>query len=481
MNPVESRRHLERFFDASVARSTLGLMYGRRRIGKSTLLESLVAERKGFYWEAARGESPVQLARLGAALGVHLGVGRLALADWEEAIQRLLALGVDGAVPVVLDEFGYVLEADPTVDTILAAALGPGARRGSPGQARLVLCGSAIAMMAALTAGEAALRGRVGVEVVMQPDDYRVAASRLPNPEQLDLATRVYAVIGGVVGYATDMVNWDLPESLPDFDRWVADRVLSPAATLHHEATTLLAEDPTLSAARTTMLHSILGAIANGSVTMGAISKDLGRPISNLDPFVKRLIAAGFVVRHADPIRSQRTMYSLADPFLQFHYAILEPHGAILRERDPGGAWANRLARTFDSRVRGPVFEEQARLWVRRFADVATLGGPADVVGPSVVAIDGKEHELDVVVARDEGASVPADRLITAIGEAKAGTTLGRGHLRHLERARAALGVRAARARLLLIGAAFHEALREEAADRSDVELVDLERMYHGT
>jgi uncharacterized protein len=102
------------------------------------------------------------------------------------------------------------------------------------------------------------------------------------------------------------------------------------------------------------------------------------------------------------------------------------------------------------------------------------------VVGPSVVAIDGKEHELDVVVARDEGASVPADRLITAIGEAKAGTTLGRGHLRHLERARAALGVRAARARLLLIGAAFHEALREEAADRSDVELVDLERMYHG-
>lgn len=481
MNPIESRRHLQTFFDAPVARNTLGLLYGRRRIGKSTLLESLVAERKGFYWEATRGETPVQLARLGTALGAHLGVGRLALSDWEDAVRQLLQLEAGGTVPVVLDEFGYVLEADPTVDSILAAALGPSARRGSPGRARMVLCGSAIAMMAALTTGEAALRGRVSVEVVMQPDDYRVAASRLPDPAQLDLATRLYAVIGGVVGYATDMVNWDLPRDLADFDRWVVDRVLSPAATLHHEATTLLAEDPTLSPARTTMLHSILGAIANGSVTMGAISKDLGRPISNIDPFVKRLIAAGFVVRHVDPIRSQRTMYSLADPFLQFHYAILEPHGTLLREREPRSAWANRLGLTFDSRVRGPVFEEQARLWVRRFADTTTLGGPADVVGPSVVTIEGKEYQLDVVVASDEGTSAPAERLITAIGEAKAGEEMGRRHLRHLERARAALGGRAAQAKLLLIGTTFDDGILDEAARRSDVEVVDLERMYHGT
>jgi hypothetical protein len=157
---------------------------GRRRIGKSTLLEAVTREQGGFYWEATRTESPIQLARLGEALGEHLGVGRLALDNWDEAFGQLVRLGEERRLPVVVDEFGP--------------------------------------------------------------------------------AARVYEVIGGVIGYATDMVDHDLPTGEDDFDRWVADKVLSPAATLHHEATTLLAEDPTLAAANPVILHSILGAIANG-------------------------------------------------------------------------------------------------------------------------------------------------------------------------------------------------------------------------
>lgn len=481
MNPTESRARLEAFVDSGADRNTLGLLYGRRRIGKSTLLASLVAARGGFYWEATRGESAVQLTRLGDALGAYLGVGRLSLESWEEALQRLLRLGEAGAVPVVLDEFGYVLEADSTVDSVIAAALGALGRQTNPGRARLILCGSAIAMMAALTAGEAALRGRTGVEVVMQPHDFREASRLLGPVATRELAVRVYAVIGGVIGYATDIVDHDLPRNLADFDRWVADRVLSSAATLHHEATTLLAEDPTLSASRTAMHHSVLGAIANGSVTAGTISKQLKRPVSNLDPVLKRLIAAGFVVRHSDPIRDQRATYALADPFLQFHHAILEPHGTLLRERNPREAWDRRLVATFGSRVRGPVFEEQVRSWVRRFAEPATLGGFPDHVGPSSAVVDGTECQLDVVVAADEGGAAPSDRAVLAIGEAKAGETLGTGHLRRLEKARVALGTRAAHAKLLLCGAEFHPELTSAAEGRGDVELLDLQRLYSGS
>lgn len=478
MNPTESRKRLDAFIDSRADRHTLGLLYGRRRIGKSTLLATLVEERHGFYWEATRGESAVQLARLGEALGARLGTGRLSLESWEEAMQRLLQLGAGGAVPVVLDEFGYVLEADPTVDSVIATVLGP---HGRPGQARLILCGSAIAMMASLTAGESALRGRTGVEIVMQPNDYREAARQLGPATAWELAARVYAVIGGVIGYATDMVDHDLPKDENDFDRWVVDRVLSSAATLHHEATTLLAEDPTLAAARTAMHHSILGVIANGSVTAGTISKQLKRPVSNLDPALKRLMAAGFVVRHADPIREQRSTYALADSFLQFHYAILEPHGALLRDRSPHAVWQQRLAATFGSRVRGPVFEEQARTWVRRFAEPGTVGGSPDHVAPSSAVIDGKECQLDVVVAADDGGGRPSERVVLALGEAKAGETLGLAHLRRMEKARVALGTRAAHARLLLFGAAFHPDLVSAARGRGDVELVDLERLYTGS
>jgi uncharacterized protein len=207
----DDQRRLAQFLDNPAERAMLGLLYGRRRIGKSTLLVDEVGRRGGFYFEATRVQTPVQLQRLGAELGARHGVGRLALDGWEEAITHLLRLGADEQIPVVLDEFGHILQADPSVDSVLATALGPAARRARPSQARLVLCGSAIAMMRALTAGEAPLRGRASLELVMHADDYRVAATRLPAPGQHDLAVALYSVIGGVVGYATDMVGHELP------------------------------------------------------------------------------------------------------------------------------------------------------------------------------------------------------------------------------------------------------------------------------
>ena len=470
-------RSLATFIEAPVERALLGLVYGRRRIGKSTLLVSETRARNGFYYEATRVETPVQLERLGSALGEHLGVGRLAFADWGEALERLLRLPSGRDSMVVLDEFGHVLEADRSIESVLAKALGPGSSDGR-GRARLVLCGSAISMMRALTAGQAPLRGRAGLELLMQPDDFRTAATRLPDPDDLALAVAVHSVIGGVVGYATEMTNFDLPTSAGDFDRWVTERVLSPSAPLHYEATTLLAEDPALAGAGHLLHHGILGAIANGSVTAGAIAVKVGRKVSNLAPSLNRLVDAGFVVRHVDPLRKQRALYALADPYLQFHYAVLDPHRPTLRARPSVELWRERLVDTFGAHVRGPVFEEMTRTWVQRFADLATLGGAPHHIGPSGVVIDGVDAELDVVVTG--GGDVPGERTVLAIGEAKAGESIGGRHLARLERVRAALGARATGARLLLFGSSFAAELAADADRRDDVELVGLERLYRG-
>ena len=477
--PGDDRAALDAFFDNPVDRPLLGIVYGRRRIGKSTLLVEQVASRGGFYFEAIRVETPVQLERLGVALGAHLGVGRLAFEGWEEAFAALIRLGegADTPVPVVLDELGHILEADPSVESALTAALGPGAVGRSAGRARIVVCGSAISVMRALTEGEAPLRGRASLELVMQPDDFRVAATRLPADAGLAAAVRTFAVIGGVVGYATDMVAFDLPSSQADVDRWIVERVLSPAATLHREATTLLAEDPVVGGRNALLHHGILGAIANGSVTAGGIARRVGRPVSNVDPFLRRLIDAGFVVRRDDPVRTRRPLYALSDPFLQFHYAVLEPHGALLRGRDPAAMWEERLASVFSSLVRGPVFEEMARDWTLRFAGRSTVP-VRDHIGPSMAHVGGRDRQIDVLVAGP--GDVPGDRRVAAIGEAKAGEELQDRHLRALESVRASFGTVADGATLLLFGERIHPALVATAAGRSDVEIVDLERLYGG-
>ena len=475
-----------RFLEADRQHPLFGLVYGRRRIGKSTMLHRIAADRTGFYYEATRGESSVQLHRLGRAVGEFLGVGRIAYASWDEAFSSLLGLGAGAPIPVVLDEFGHLLESDRTLESVLAAALGPAARSAQSGAARLICCGSAISVMRSLTNGQAPLRGRAGIELIMYPDDFRVAAARLPVANDAAgwlLATHVFAVIGGVVGYATDMVNFDLPVNTADFERWIVERVLAPSSILLHEGTTLLAEDPAVSGAGALVHHSILSAVANGAVTAGAIAKRLGKQVSNLAPALNRLVDAGFVVRHEDPLRDRRPTYELDDPFLRFHFAVIDPYRALLRDRGTQHAWTERLRATFDSGVRGPVFEEMARTWVRRFAAPSTTSADGEsgdaLIGPSAVSIDGVEHQLDIAVAAS--GEVPNSRTVLALGEAKAGEELTPAHLTRLERARAAFGPRAAGAKLLLFGTAMTPPLRELAERRHDVELIDLERLYAGS
>lgn len=94
--------------------------------------------------------------------------------------------------------------------------------------------------------------------------------------------------------------------------------------------------------------------------------------------------------------------------------------------------------------------------------------------------IEGTERQLDLVVAEGDPGAPAAERQVTALGEAKAGETVGGRHLRVLDAARAALGARAGGARLLLFAPTFTDELTRTATERDDVELVDLQRLYRG-
>jgi uncharacterized protein len=484
-------RRLTDFAMSSEPGASLGMVWGRRRIGKSFLLQDLCTQLGGFYHHALRGSSAEALRDLGDQLGRHLGVGApLSLGGWEDAVEALLALGREREALVVLDEFPYLLEHSPAIASLIQRAYGPrtDARTGS--RARLVLCGSAVSVMGELLSGTAPLRGRAGLALRLQPFDFRVAR-RLHGAEDLVAAVEIFAVIGGVAAYAREMVEHDLPTSREDFDRWVSRRVLSPAAPLFGEIELLLAEDPAVSRARKPNLyHATLSGVALGRHAWSSLASYVKIPGSTLNSIVRVLTAADLVDEVADPLRENRPTYEPSDPFLRFHYAVIRRHQSRLgrHSADTEVRW-RELVPTFRSQVLGPCFEAMARFWVRHFAATETLGGTPDHVGRTTVPVpvpdeDGSGggiewREIDVVVAADDGAT-PGERTVLALGEAKVGERLTMRHLRRLEEARLALGFRARDARLLLFGASFDDAVRAAAVDRSELELVDLERLYEG-
>lgn len=471
---------LDEFATSQEANASLGIVWGRRRIGKSFLLESIVHQTGGFYYGAVRGSSAEALRELGERIGVYQGAAApLAFNDWDTAVSTLLALGKDRETVVVLDEYPYLLEHSPQLDSIIQRAFGPRNPSRTSGRTRLILCGSAMTVMSQILSGTAPLRGRAGLDLRVSPFDFRVARE-LHGVRDLQTALRSYAVIGGVPAYAREMVDGDLPSGPNDFDRWVCRRVLSPSAPLFNEIGLLLSEDPSTSKARKINLyHATLAGIATGHHAHGKLTNYVKIPGASLAPIVEALVSAELVERVLDPIRENRPTYYPADPLIRFHYAVIRRHQGRLARHDADTAqiWRN-LRSTFDSQVVGPAFEAMARYWTAYLADQETVGGEADHIGPTTVSLpDGTERQIDVVVASGDSEAA-SQRDIHSLGEAKAGERISVHHLRRLEEARTVLGERATDAKLLLFGTEFAPELVAVAGRRGDVELIDLERLY---
>jgi hypothetical protein len=338
-----------------------------------------------------------------------------------------------------------------------------------------------MAVMSRMLEGTAPLHGRVGLDLRVSPFDFRLARE-LHGIDDLATALRTFAVIGGVAAYAREMVDGDLPNEPADFDRWVCRRVLSPAAPLFSEVGLLLSEDPTTAKARKINLyHAVLAGVATGQHAHGKLTNYVRISGASLAPILDALVSAELIDRIQDPIRDNRPTYHPADPLIRFHYAVIRRHHARLsrHEADRFGIWRH-LRPTFDSQILGPTFESVARYWTMHFADPRTLGGQPDHVGTTTVALPtGSEVDVDVVVAAAD-AEAASERSVLALGEAKWRETITGHHVRRLEEARYALASRARDAKLLLFGSTFDADVLEAAKSRTDVETIDLERLYSG-
>jgi hypothetical protein len=471
---------LTRFAADGGRRATLGIVSGRRRQGKTFLLDALTQAAGGFMFTATETTEADSLHQFGNALAAFLGEPvPFRFTHWDEAITRLLRIAASGPVPVVIDEFPFLARASPALPSLIQRALDPAAQRSNT-PVRLLLCGSALSFMGRLLAGNAPLRGRASLELVVPTLDFRLARQfwGIDDPRT---AALTHAVVGGTPAYRREFAQSDSPAGPDDFDPWVCRTVLNPGRPLFREARYLLAEEPDLH--DTALYHAVLAAVAEGNTSRGGIASYLARKSTDLAHPLGVLHDAGLITHETDAFRKNRSAYRIAEPILAFYHAVMRPAWGDLEH--PGRApriW-QRSQPTFLSKVAGPHFEEMCRQWARWHASAETCGEyPARVASGTVHDAAGRTtHEVDVAVfGRDSG----SENLL-AIGEAKWQETMTLSHLARLQRIRELLrergGVRAERTRLLCFsGAGFSADLEEAAAHDPAVQLVGLERLYEG-
>ncbi|MEV6008290.1 ATP-binding protein [Streptomyces sp. NPDC051976] len=461
--------------------ATLGVVSGRRRQGKSFLLRALCQATGGFYFAADEATDGESLRHIGEAIGAYLGSpAPLSFDGWHAVVDALLALGGDQPVPVVIDEFPYLAKANPRLPSIVQNALAPLRPEREDSRARLLLCGSAMSFMGRLLSGDAPLRGRAGLELVVPTLDHRLAAEfwGVSDPAT---ALKVNAIVGGTPAYRREFARDDTPADAADFDSWVTRTVLSPTSPLFREARYLLADESELHDAG--LYHSVLAAIAAGNAGRGGIASYLGRKSGDLAHPLTVLEDCGLITREPDVFRDNRTHFRIAEPLITFYHAVMRPIWSDLEHtRDAGRLW-QRSQQRFVGNVMGPHFEHICRHWTRHMAPDKLFGGAyAHHVGSGTVNDPARRtsHEVDAVVF---GLDDDNRRPILAIGEAKWGERMGRGHVERLRRIRELLAAQgrhgAATARLVCYGGAgFSPELIAEAAADSEIALVGLDTLY---
>ncbi|GLW97496.1 ATP-binding protein [Microtetraspora sp. NBRC 16547] len=471
---------LARFVGNPAQGATIGVIYGRRRQGKTFLLDALCRVAGGFYFAATEATETETLARLGAELADYLGLpSAIGLNDWYQAVDWLLAVGRDRPTPVVIDEFPYLVQATPSLPSIIQRAYAPNRNERTQSRTRLLLCGSAMSFMGRLLTGNAPLRGRAGLEMVVPTLDYRLAA-RFWEIDDPRLAALTHSVVGGTPAYRTEFLHGDRPESLSDFGPWIVRNVLDRDSPLFREARHLLAEEPNLRDQG--LYHSVLSAIAAGSNARSGIASFIGRKATDLAHPLTVLEDAGLVRREEDTFRAARTTYCIAEPLVTFYHAVMRPEWSRLdRAGQAARVWEESGDR-FRGRVVGPHFEALCRDWAQFYAAPDTFAASPSHVGRGVVndAARRTSHEVDVVVT---GSATGSRRPLLAIGEAKWGERVGLGHVERLRRIREVLQGRAdidaSATRLMLFSAAgFTDELRDLALGDDEVRLVHVADLY---
>lgn len=474
---------LERFVTTAGPGIRVGVVYGRRRLGKSFLLRRLVREHGGIYHQALEESAVPALQRFADSVGAGRGLeaGQLRMRDWAEAI-RMAVSGTERLV--VIDEFPYLL-AHPlgaSLPSVLQALVDESRSDAAARPVRVIVCGSALSVMVDMLSGGRALRGRAQLDLRLRPFDYRQAAEYygIDDPE---VAFHLYAILGGVAGYR-DLIAEASPRTLNELDELILDTVGNPSHALFGEPGYLLREDPRIM--DRSLYYSILNAIASGATTPAKIAAALGRDARGLAHPLEVLLSAGFIRKDDDVLLQRRPTLTVSDPIVRFHDLVVSPRLAAFEERRAHSAWKDAQA-SVRTQILGPAFEDLAREWLTRYS-AASLDGSIGEVGTTVLndSRQRTQHQIDIIALAPGQRRQTRRPSIRVLGEAKDSDRLrSTADLTRLERIRNDLvshGRAEGPATLFLFGrSGFDDDLVEVARRRADVELVDLERIRYGS
>ncbi len=370
------------------------VLWGRRRVGKTELLNRFVQGRRALYFEATDAVSADQLRDLSHELARAWGNELLAaqpLTSWQAALTAIEQYAASERTIVVLDEFQYLAAQDRELGSLLNRWWRRVARHLG---LVLVIAGSEVSFFERdVLAGQ--MYGRRTGQLHLRPLDYRSAAQFTLGYSAQD-KIRTYAVCGGMPYYLERF------EDRVGLGENILRNILYRDGFMHEEAELLLRQELSDPHNYFSVLRAISSGHTRNSEIVGQTKLSVAQ-VRQMTAVLERLE----LVEQRRPVTagpsSKKTSYAIVDGFLNFYFRFVDPYRSLLRTRDGAERHLRQtVLPALDHFVSKPTFEDICREYMRALEPASAVGAWWGAV-PTGEGRRTEQREIDAVAVDGAG------------------------------------------------------------------------------
>lgn len=296
------------------------VIYGRRRIGKTTLIKQFIKSKTAFYFLATKEVESQSMKRFAGVIARTTGnsvLQKAAFSDWLDLFQAVADYKPNEKKVLVIDEFPYLVKVNDSFPSILQNAWDEILKDSN---VMPILCGSLISMMKKHALSyESPLYGRRTAQMRIAPLPFTTVYEN--QKLSFEEAAEQYSITGGVPKYMEFF-----SDGQPLYEQ-IKENVLSKNGFLYEEPNFLLTDEVQVP----TNYFSIIKVIADGNHKLGTIAGILGLETSALTPYLKTLSELGFIekqvpVTEKNAEKTRKGLYFISDNFLRFWFRYVYPY-----------------------------------------------------------------------------------------------------------------------------------------------------------
>ena len=343
---------LKEFYDRDGIGMTV--IYGRRRIGKSTLIAEFVRDKKNIFYTATK---------VGKARNLELfsrqvtdlfmpGVENISFHTTEAVFDFIdKNIGTEKVV-LVIDELPYWAERDEALLSIMQKYIDT---VWNDKNLKIILCGSALSFMEKKVLSEKSpLFGRRDSQIRLEAFNYLDAAKFVPDYSCEDKAI-CYGITGGVARYLS------MIDPSKSIDENIVRLFFRTDGYLYDETRNLLTQEFTDIA----IVNNIIEQIASGENTLNTIAGKIGEKEPTVLYSLDKLINVGLIEKKkciTDEKNKKKTQYVLKDYMFKFWYEFI-PKATSVIEMGQGELYYQKAVKPVLHSFMGAVFEDMCRYY----------------------------------------------------------------------------------------------------------------------